>query len=386
MSRYFAFTLDNYSQEQELQLQTFAKQERVMHLLYGYEEAPTTGTPHLQGCFCLKRKAKPTTIKNVIGIKELHLEICKKVYEANLNYCKKSGKIWQWPEEFIRENKNEEKQTYAMAIELAKQGRFNEISAEKLLKYDNKFKKIYVENLEYENMYFTNENGDFFKDFNLFMYGPTGTGKSFRIEEIIFILNEFWKIFCKTRKREFKPLRRYNKSRNKWWDDYMGEEIVVIEELEPIWCQLAASNLKSWLDQYVFSGEIKGSNISKIRPLFWILTSNYSLRELFTNKDGKLIEQDFKPLQRRLYSIQINSIIDDINWPKLDRIALYFDTITNIRIKMYEHFKQSYNKRKIDFDEYEKTKQQKLENSKSYKYKKQLDKYCKLINIFIPGF
>ncbi|OUM61271.1 hypothetical protein PIROE2DRAFT_12765 [Piromyces sp. E2] len=48
MSRYFAFTIDNYNQEQELKLQTFAKKERVMHLLYGYEETPTTGTLHLQ--------------------------------------------------------------------------------------------------------------------------------------------------------------------------------------------------------------------------------------------------------------------------------------------------------------------------------------------------
>ncbi|ORX66091.1 hypothetical protein BCR32DRAFT_286359 [Anaeromyces robustus] len=313
MSRYFAFTLNNYTETNEQTLQDFAKNSRVMHLLYGKETAPTTGIPHLQGCFCLHKKTKLVTIKNFIGIRELHIEPCKKVYEANLKYCKKSGQVWQWPLEFIKEETPDNKQTYAKAIELAKQGRFDEIAADKLIKYDYKFKKIYAENLanSVETLYFQNKYGDFFKDFNILIYGPTGTGKSFRIEQIVYILNEFWKIYCNNTNKEYHPLRNYKKNRNKWWDDYMGEEICIIEELEPTWCQMAASNLKTWFDQYSFPGEIKGSSISKIRPPFWILTSNYSLEQLFTNKEGKLLE-DYKPLKRRLYVVKTNNIYDDI--------------------------------------------------------------------------
>jgi len=122
----------------------------------------------------------------------------------------------------------------------------------------------------------------------------------------------------------------------------MGEEIVIIEELEPNWCQMAASILKTWFDQYTFSGE--GSNIAKIRPLFWILTSNYSLEKLFTDKDGKLIEEDYKAIKRRLFTIQINSIYDEINWPKLE--LLYISIQLNIRIKIYEKFRNSFKKKK----------------------------------------
>jgi hypothetical protein len=93
-----------------------------------------------------------------------------------------------------------------------------------------------VENLETDNLYLTNEKGDFFKEFNLFIHGKTGTEKSFRIYEIVYVLNEFWKLYCKLRDREHKSLRVYKKSRNKWWDDYMGQEIVVIEELVSISC------------------------------------------------------------------------------------------------------------------------------------------------------
>lgn len=380
-SRYFAFTLDNYTKEQEEKIQKYAiENTNVLHLLYGYETAPTTGTPHLQGCFCLKNKSKCQSEKNKILIKELHIESCKKVYEANLNYCKKSGQIWQYPSEFIRENIKENKQTYAKAIELAKEGRFEEIDAEKRLKYDNQFKKIFIENKECQNMFFNNEHGNFFNEFNLFMHGPTGTGKSFRIDMILFILNKFWELYCKDRNIDYKPLRKYNKSRNKWWDDYTGEEICVLEELEPDWCQLSASNLKTWFDQYVFSGEIKGSSIQNIRPTFWIITSNYSLRELFTDKEGKLKEQDYNPIKRRLYSVEVNDITDEINWPNLDKIALYYDTITKIRIKNYDFGLKQFEKKKIKYDEY-----MKLQSNK-FKYSKLFERNLKLINIFIPGY
>jgi len=91
-SRYFAFTLEKYTENQVYIIKDFAKNnDNVMHLIFGYEIALTTGNP--QGCFCVKRKSKPLSFKNRIGIKELHIEGCKKVYEANINYCKKSGNI-----------------------------------------------------------------------------------------------------------------------------------------------------------------------------------------------------------------------------------------------------------------------------------------------------
>ncbi|ORX78299.1 hypothetical protein BCR32DRAFT_247260 [Anaeromyces robustus] len=292
MSRYYAFTLNEYTEEQEQKLQDLAKDTKFMHLLYGREKAPTTGTKHLQGCFCLKKKSKLQAIKNYIGINELHLEPCKKNYQANLNYCKKSGDIWQFPLEFIKDDPPENRKTYAQAVELAKEGKFSEISAEKLLKYEHKFKKIFVENLECNNLYLTNEYGNFFPDFNLLMYGPTGTGKSYRIDELVFILNQFWNAYCNHRDITFKPLRMYRKSRNKWWDDYQGEEICIIEELEPNWCQLAAR---------------------------------------------LLIKQDYEPIHRRLCVIKINNIYEEINWPRLDRLSLYYDTINRVRSNIAEN-------------------------------------------------
>jgi hypothetical protein len=121
-SRYFAFTLSNYSDEQERIIQNYAMENsNVMHLFYGHEKAPTTGTPHLQGCLCLRKKCRPTTIKNLLNIEELHIEPCKKVYEANLNYCKKCGDIWQFLSEFIRENLRNDKQNLSSSCGISKE-------------------------------------------------------------------------------------------------------------------------------------------------------------------------------------------------------------------------------------------------------------------------
>lgn len=353
LTKYFAFTLNNYDNEQIDIIQSFAKSNYCNHLIYGIETAPTTGTKHLQGCFCTKTKSRPLTIKNKIGLNEIHIEPCRKVYEANLSYCKKSGEIWQWPSDFIR-TKKQDRQTYREAIELAKQGKFEEIEAEKLIKFENKFKKIFAETKSCQCMYLNNRLGNFFPEFFIFMHGPTGTGKSFRVEDIVFTLEKWWLNYCNLRNINHKKLGLYRKKCSKWWDGYLGEDIILIEELQPNWCLIAGSQLKVWLDQYVFSGEIKGGFIENLRPKFFILTSNYTLKQLFTKDDGKVIEEDYQPIKRRVHSITINNKNDNINWPNLDKLALYFDNIYNIRNEINNKFQSNFESRNQKFIEYEK--------------------------------
>ena len=227
-------------------------------------------------------------------------------------------------------------------IDDALEGKFDLIDAEKLIKYDTKFKKIYAENREFKCLYFDNRFGNFFKEFFLFMHGPTGTGKSFRVNDIVYTLQCWWKDYCEDNGLKFRELGVFRKNCSKWWDGYLGEEIVVIEELQPSWCSIAGSKLKVWLDQYVFSGEVKGGTIEQIRPKWFILTSNYTLEQLFTDSEGKVVTEDLFPIRRRVYSVMVNSKIDNIGWPNLDKLALYFDTISAVREEMSVNFKNNY--------------------------------------------
>ena len=101
-------------------------------------------------------------------------------------------------------------------------------------------------------------------------YGVTGAGKSYTVRT--------------------KWPDAFIKSNNVWWDGYQGEESVIIEELGPK--QIAAHHLKIWADHYPFKAEVKGSQLS-VRPKRILVTSNYSIREVYPD------EQDYLPLERR---------------------------------------------------------------------------------------
>ena len=344
-SKYFAFTLNNYTEQQVSVIKEWAKKSNIVkHIIFGYEEAPKTGTKHLQGAICLKTRTRSTTLKKIIGYKELHIEPCKKAYEANINYCKKTNNYWEYPGNFIRpknETQRKRKQTYKEAIEYAKLGLWENIEPEYIIKYENKLKSIYCENKVCDRMFFHNKFGNFFKTFNVLLYGKTGGGKTYRVDLIVEAINEFWKQWCELKKMPFRRLEVYEKIQNKYWDGYLGEEIVIIEELDPKWVQTAGNNLKRWIDEKPFRVEIKGSSIDKIRPWFFILTSNYNLEELCSigneNYNPKFL---LEPLSRRIQQIEIFGTDDIIYWPSYDMLLTYFDKIKEVKWEFQENSKK----------------------------------------------
>ncbi|ORX63276.1 hypothetical protein BCR32DRAFT_251666 [Anaeromyces robustus] len=197
---YFAFTLNNYTEENITQIKEFAK-IHCARLMFGYETSES-GTPHLQGCFQTKQRVRLSTIKNKIGIPSIHLECQKKQYLANARYCNKNGNSYFYPDKETNFNSdgstitNTNNKKYLNAINLAKKGLFNLIEPELILKYDNKLKKIYSDNIITENMLLNNDYGNFFSDFFILIWGPTGTGKSHCVEDIIYHLQQFWYHYC----------------------------------------------------------------------------------------------------------------------------------------------------------------------------------------------
>jgi len=108
---------------------------------------------------------------------------------------------------------------------------------------------------------------------NLWIYGSTGTGKSFYARKKL--------------GDDFYP----KIASNKWWDKYVGQKNVLIEDMDKKH-DYQAYNLKIWADKYAFPVEIK-NGADYIRPEKIIVTSNYSIREIFPNP------QDHLPLERR---------------------------------------------------------------------------------------
>ena len=76
----------------------------------------------------------------------------------------------------------------------------------------------------------------------VYIYGKSGSGKTRSAVEACPRHAMFWK-----------PI-------SKWWDGYMGQEYVLIDDLDPSH-KFIGYWLKLWADRYAISGEIKGGTI-----------------------------------------------------------------------------------------------------------------------------
>lgn len=355
----WVFTLNNYTPEQDNFLkQTFGpKYCRI--LIYGYETAPTTGTPHLQGYINLLTRLTFNQMKNILG-QEYHLYKARKNDLANYRYCTKNkdfyfyeagliGTNTEKSQQIIRDKTNK-KLTKAERIEkaweLAKQDNFKDIDKDLLLLHGKELKRVKME-WEYDcpnNLYYDQGKNNYFHCHNLWLWGKTGTGKSFFLTYFITGLNHWWKKYCEDHERQFHPLRVFNHQKKSWWCGYTGEEVVVINEVNPLFCTWYANDIKEWVDQYPFNAEVKGSNLGKIRPQFFIFTSNYPMekcfgfangRELLMEPDGsiKVNYEDLEPMQRRMFQIERKK--EDrtklVEWPNFDMLTQYHDTLLDYK-------------------------------------------------------
>lgn len=84
----------------------------------------------------------------------------------------------------------------------------------------------------------------------------------------------------------------YMKMRNKWWEGYNGQERVIMDDVKPEDLTHLVSLIKNWADKHPFTGETKGGSIL-LRPKNLIITSQYTLRELFPD------ERDYEAMEKR---------------------------------------------------------------------------------------
>lgn len=348
----FSFTWNNYQQTENWQsfIESFAT-EYCQTLFYSEEEAPTTKTKHLQGYFQLIDKKRLNTVNNILE-KKIYLQKSKKCRLANFRYCSKTGNCWvynknsgfkglintkqkQKIEEIDNSRVKIKSKTYQNCIELAKQGKFNtilDLYPHIYLQFENKLKTIFIDINKTQRLFLGNEFGPFFKNHFLWLWGKTGTGKSYFCNTVVELINAFYKELSTKREIPFKPLKVYYKNKNKWWDKYTNEEIVVIEEASPETFKTSAHYYKQWIDEYPFNPEIKGATLDYIRPKFIIITSNYSLKQCCSN-DIKLLdykEEDYEPLNRRLEQIELTEN-QTVNWPDFRKLALYENSINLVK-------------------------------------------------------
>lgn len=257
-SRGWCFTLNNYTPEEQQAIDNVECQ----YLVYG-KEVGESGTPHLQGYIHFNTNVRMSQVKKALGTRA-HIEVRQGSLKEAIDYCKKDGDVTERGKIRIgADNK------WTDVIQLAEAGKMEEIKNDYphlYLLHKQKLESLMAPNLEA----FTDDPKNHFE----WWVGPTGTGKS----------RTLWEKYGNN---------RYLKGITKWWDNYRYEEVVVIEEADPLRCQHMAHYFKIWCDHYPFRAEVKCSHLNNIRPNKIIITSNYTIRECFPN------QQDYEPLERR---------------------------------------------------------------------------------------
>lgn len=247
-SRSWCVTLNNYTEEEYKDLCTL----ECRYLVVG-KEVGDEGTPHLQAYIVFPNGKSLKSVKKLIP--RAHLEPAKGDSRHNRDYCTKDGNFEEFGERPLAPSEKGEanKRRWEDAFKAATEGRFDDIPYDIRMKYYSTVKRIYKDS--------QNHLDSLDGVCGVWLYGPPGTGKSH------------------TARVEFP--NAYIKSQNKWFDGYdpSYHDTVLLDDLDSFHL---GHLLKIWADKYPFNAETKGG-VLFIRPKKIVVTSNYSIADLFRN-------------------------------------------------------------------------------------------------------
>lgn len=253
------FTQYNYGESPQEYMESLLKQcDWVMGQL---EKCPTTGRPHIQGMAYKKDKSK-------FGFIKARRERCVAPDES-ITYCSKLESRLDGPWEFGTRPTWNIKGRKISNMELLKMDPIKALQEDKIRWQDYPKFKLVKQDLQLglsrqKNVEVGVGVGTVKKEkLGVWVWGEPRTGKS-------------------TMARKEGP---YIKMPNKWWDGYMGQEQVLLEDVDKTHKEWLGNFLKIWTDWWEFRAEIKGGSIL-IGPFkkFWI-TSNYHIRDIWEGDD-----------------------------------------------------------------------------------------------------
>lgn len=258
ISRSWCFTLNNYTDDEVTLLKT--KSVEAKYVIFG-REVGDQGTPHLQGYVYFATKKSLKQLKKFVGARA-HLEITRGSFLANIRYCSKEDKdpfIHGDPPATAQEKGRLSKEYYRKLWEKAVSGDLSTIDAQKKIQHYRTLKQIGLDHI--------NESKNLDDTTGHWITGAFGCGKSH---------------LARTTYPD-----AYIKTPTEWWDNYAGQETVIIEDMDPYHVALGY-NLKIWADKYAFPAPYKGGIFKSIRPKRIIITSQYLPSEIW--KDKKTVD------------------------------------------------------------------------------------------------
>lgn len=279
-SRNWLFTCNAYDDADEERIKELASDLGVKYLVYGRETAPSTGHKHLQGFVVFRHARKFSGVRTFFSsLTHADLRPGDAKAVAMMEYCKKDGDFVEFgvPPQTAQASGSKggrkKQDEWKVIVSKAKAGKFEWI--------EKHHPKVFTAHYRTFKQLFK-DYGPMPKDENdvtgVWIYGPAGAGKSYYAREAYG--------------------NYYDKPCNKWFDNYQGEEHVLIDDFDEKHSVLA-HHLKRWADRYAFSAEIKGGQIN-LRPKKIIVTSQYRIEDIWSD------EKTRDALNRRFTKIKIH--------------------------------------------------------------------------------
>lgn len=227
------------------------KHESIRYSAYGDEICKKTGRPHKQAFVVFKDNVRFSHVKKLFP--STHIEKMQGRLEHNEAYCSKEGSYHEYGNKPMTKRRQGElgREYWQEQLDLARQD--PDLCDPKLqITHLNNLERIHERAQKKSKLEHLTELD------NWWFVGPTGTGKS-------------------RTARELYP-DAYIKQCNKWWNDYEGQETVIIEDINPDH-KYMANFIDQWCDHYPFPAETKGGQ-KQIRPKRFIITSRYNINEI----------------------------------------------------------------------------------------------------------
>lgn len=273
--RHFAFTYNNYDKVDnwEAQLCDALNELGANYVIWGKEIAPTTGTPHLQGYVQLRGRKYFSVIRKCLP--NTHITIVRGSSQDNVNYCKKIDTDYYESGELrtVARGRAKQKADWSILLDMASEGRLDEIrelNPREYVLYYRTWNQLRVDNIKLVGQ----------EKICLWVHGKPGVGKS----------RGAWKLFPES----------YPKGSNKWWCGYQGELDVILDDLGT---HMLFDLLKRWTDRYKVIGEVKTASCA-LRYVNFVVTSNYSIRQLAMKSNSEVDEITIQAIQRRFVEVE----------------------------------------------------------------------------------
>lgn len=286
--RSWCFTLNNFTAEHVRDLKELGEDPaRVVLLVFGFEEAPSTGTPHLQGIITFTSSKRFATVQLLYP---WHITPTRSTV-ASIIYCKKMTNFI----EFDRRAQGRRTDIHdAVAL----------MHAEGLAAVKDEFPDVFVKYYRgLERLMLDDEprqriGGIWRKPIVAWIYGGTGTGKSEFCYNYMLDSNKSW---------------WSSMGSLEWFQDYRGQAIALVDDFRKDFCKF--HQLLRYLDKYPLNVATKGYH-ANWKPQLLLITSCFSPEDVYETRE------DIGQLLRRLTIVKEFQTPEDADALKLSLDAL----------------------------------------------------------------